>query len=388
MNQRVLLFFLTLFFLVTATIAVTLWAKGYSLSPKAGRSGYELEKSGMILAKSLPDGAKIFVDDKLVSATNATVSGLKGGKHRVRLEKEGFISWEKELDVPEELVLEIDAVLIPLTPELKPLTQTGARFPVISSDRSRVFYLAEKSDPSGVWYLPLAGGSAWFNLSRTTPRLLIADRIKAQSLLPKVSFSAAEKISVSPDDSEILLRMSPSIYYIVNLGADNTETAVATTSAEPTFKRWQKIDEVNRTAAVGKTKRGEAFIKTALEPTTVASPDGKRYLYRQKNGKSVEFHVRDLTEPLAVGDREDYLTFTAEEKALPKVFWYSDSRHLILLEDSTISIISIDGSNKTKIYSGNPLAGDIYPTPDGSKLIILTSFNPEASGDLYSIRVR
>lgn len=379
MSSRVPLFFLTLAALSTATVIVTLWAKGYTLNKKE----VKLEKTGMILAKSSPDGAKIFVDGKLTSATNATLSGLKGGRHQIRIEKEGFISWKKEVEVKEELVLEINAVLIPLTPELKPLTTTGAKSPLLSSDRTRIFYLTAKATPPGVWSLPLTQTAPWLNIFRPTPRLAAADRREE-----KIAFSAGTDLAIAPDDSQLLIEMNPQGFYLLLLGQVNLENTVATSSAQPTFSRWDKIEKEIRTNLLEKTKKGKEFKEIAFELTTLPSPNGKRFLYEVERGDKIEYHVRDLSEPLGVGDKEDYLTFVADKEQLPKVSWYSDSRHLILVEGSAISLVEIDGDNKTKVYSGKLLSDNVFPTPDGSKLIALTSFNPEAQGDLYAISLR
>lgn len=384
MVKRVQLFFLTLIALSLTTTAVILWAKGYTLNKKEAK----LEKTGMILAKSKPDGAKIFVDEKLVSATNATIAGLKNGQHSLRIEKEGYVPWRKDVEVFEELVLEIEAVLVPLTLELKPLTSTGARSPVLAADRTRIFYLAAKAEPPGVWYLPLSSAASWLPSFKPTPKLLIADRNEEKLGQRKIAFSAAAKLSAAPDDSELLLEMNPQGFYLLPLGQVAGENFTATSSAEPTFKHWAELEEENRTNLLTKTKGGEVFKAAAPALTATPSPDGKRFLYLVEPEGTIEYHVRDLSEPLAVGDKEDYLTFKASKEKPPKVFWYTDSRHLILLEDSTISLIRIDGTNKTQIYSGNLYADEVFPTPDGAKLIILTSFNPEAEGNLYAISLR
>jgi hypothetical protein len=73
--------------------------------------------------------------------------------------------------------------------------------------------------------------------------------------------------------------------------------------------------------------------------------------------------------------------------------WYPDSRHLLSFEPTapesstgSITIMELDGANKKTIFSGQVKTGEIFPHPDGSKIIILTNFtNDPSQENLYSI---
>jgi len=68
--------------------------------------------------------------------------------------------------------------------------------------------------------------------------------------------------------------------------------------------------------------------------------------------------------------------------------WFPDSRHLLWVSANQIQIKEYDNTNVTKVYSG-PYAGTfVYPWPDGSQLLILTSFSPETPNNLYAIELR
>ena len=109
----------------------------------------------------------------------------------------------------------------------------------------------------------------------------------------------------------------------------------------------------------------------------------------------------------------------------PKFSWYSDSFHLIVLdggpktpsedltaqapantntggeeageealetkpvgEIGTISLIRIDGSNKTEIYNNIIYSDRIFSSPGGDKIVLLTSFKSEAETNLYTVSIR
>lgn len=395
MRHRVPLFIITAALLLTVIIVLSFWAQGYTLDRQSGR----LEKTGMILVKSQPDGAKIFVDDKLVSATNATLAALKPGRHRVRLEKEGYAAWRKDLPVQTDLVTEVNAVLIPLTPKLLPLTVNGIHAPTLAHDGQRLAFFSPQNATPGLWFLNL-NERHLFNLTRPVPKMLLADT-------PNTGYSRGTSLAWSPDDSEILLTMNKQGYYLLDTTTLPVLGATATASATPTLARWQENEEKNRLAVMEKARLPEALKEVVLQEKTLFSPNGQRFLYQKINGQKNEYHVYDLSDPLPVGGREDYLTLTVSPKDNLKVFWYSDSRHLLLFScqqtvnknaltnenvgqcrEGTVELTDIDGTNRTQIYRGAVADDSLFPSPDGSEIIISTSFNQEAEPNLYAISLR
>jgi hypothetical protein len=73
---------------------------------------------------------------------------------------------------------------------------------------------------------------------------------------------------------------------------------------------------------------------------------------------------------------------------LNTIQWFPDSKHLLFVQDGKIMIMEYDGQNITTLYYG-PFASDfVYPWPDGSKLIIKTSFSPDSPDNLYVIDLK
>ena len=85
---RVLLF---LIFLALVVVIVAL-ARGYRFNVEDGT----LTSTGIISANSLPTGAKIFINDNLAGVTNTNIT-LSPGKYTIRISKEGFTEWKKEV---------------------------------------------------------------------------------------------------------------------------------------------------------------------------------------------------------------------------------------------------------------------------------------------------
>ncbi len=412
MSSRVAIFFTTLFVLSVVSFAVFFFASGYTLNRQSGK----IEKTGMVVVKSDPDVAKIYVDGALVSATNATVANLKPGAHKIRLDKEGFAVWQKEILVKEELVTEVNAVLVPLTPKLLPLTVNGVTAPALSTDGERIAFFSSNVQTPGIWFLPLAGRTL-LNLSQSSPKLLIADS-------GQKSFSAGTDIQWSPDDSEVLAQLNRQGYYLISVSQIPSSSFTATSSAEPTLERWREIEVKSRQGLLDKIAVAAEIAQSAIEPKTLWAQNGKRFLYQKEGSNKIEYHVYDLTNPLPVGGKNDYLSLTVDKPSNLKVGWYSDSNHLLLFScqkfaaavpsptptptavtkltttdsssvgeaggcrEGAVELIEIDGTNRTLVYKGAVYSDQVFPSPDGSQLIILTSFNPDTEPNLYAISLR
>src|SRR3989344_9021614 len=121
MLSRILLF-LTGFILVpVCTYFVILFARGFRLD----FTRRSLQPTGLLVLKSLPDGAQIYLNSKLTSATDTTVN-LTPGTYKVEIKKQGFSVWTKTLQVDAEVVTRAVATLFPSVPSFKAITTTGA----------------------------------------------------------------------------------------------------------------------------------------------------------------------------------------------------------------------------------------------------------------------
>ena len=71
---------LTIAVIMSVTSALYLYTSGYRLDKGKGNT-IDLAKTGMVSAKSIPEGASVYLDGKLMTATNDTLSGIVGSCH-------------------------------------------------------------------------------------------------------------------------------------------------------------------------------------------------------------------------------------------------------------------------------------------------------------------
>ena len=93
LNRKRALLFASLFVGVgVIAFLIIRLAQGYKPDLSTGT----LRPTGLLVATSDPDAAQLFVDGKLKSATNTTLS-LAPDKYEVEIKKDGFFPWKKTL---------------------------------------------------------------------------------------------------------------------------------------------------------------------------------------------------------------------------------------------------------------------------------------------------
>lgn len=386
MDKHSFIFIATILLILAASTALFMYGKGYNFN----RQTKTWEKTGMIVVKSLPVGGNIYLNGNLYkAATNTSLANLKPDLYNLRIEKDGYSTFQKDVPVKEEYATEITAVLTPLNPELRPLTTTGAQNALFTSARDKIIFLTRDRENPGIWSLSLSGNL--FSLFKGNIDVLVPDQARAV-------FSLAEGLYLSPNDEQALVTMNKAGYYVLDLTASKT-TPQATSSAQKVFDAWGVAAKQKKLELAHRNRVPPNLENIATESATLWSPDEKRFAYVVESPDSQQYHVYDTSDNLDIGEKADYTTVTIPKTQKSRLTWYSDSKHLIIstceeeLPNETclsgnIRLIRIDGTNNTLVYSGALSSTSVFPTPDGTKIIILTSFNPSSVPNLYAIILR
>jgi hypothetical protein len=391
--------------ILLSTLIAVIWARGFKPNFKTGT----FQHTGLIVAQSRPVGAQVYLNGRLTDATDTNISYLDPGTYRIRIQKDGFTTWEKNVDVKADLATEILALLFPVAPQISPLTTTGAYNPTLSPDNSKVIY-GVPGDHGGLFMLTF--GSGPFSLGQGT-KTIFKNQLG-------YDFSKA-KFLWSPDSKQVIASFSDEQNsntgnILVDVDKSDQEIRDISGSLNPTLSAWQ--DEINtqsQTIAVripGNIKSATAEAKTVdskqstvdseaqtgvatdltvnSQPSTVnslsyfptgfmPSPDGEKFLYKDKNG---DYKVYDL--------KLKKETSLPNLSGLRNISWYPDSDHLIIAQNNAISIIETNGFNKMGIYSGKFEDGFVYSNPTGSRLLILTTLTQPGSTppNLYAINLK
>lgn len=383
-------------------------AQGY----KPDFSAKTLRPTGLLVATSIPDGAQVFIDGKLKSATNTTLS-LSPDEYEVEIKKDGYTSWKKTLQIKKELVTKTDAYLFSSFPDLRALTFTGAENPVLSPDGSRVAYAVSSPSASfskqGLWVLDLTDRP--LGLSRE-PRQIVANT-------PNYDFSKAE-IRWSPDSKQILAtfktttgkgKTAKTISENFLLDADRFNPQTALIDTTPTLnlllESWKKEEETRFQAQISKLP--EKLLNIIQEKTAEIkfAPDETKIMYTatasatipenlippppspstQKEEREIKpgrIYVYDLKE-----DKNFFISEAPTKDQSPKtISWFPTSKHIFIVQKDKISIIEYDGTNKVDVYTGPFVNSFAFPFPAGNRILILTSIGKDTPPNLYAVSLR
>lgn len=369
MSKRFVVTIITLVIIGLAAAVAIFLAKGYTISPAEKR----IVGTGIINITSEPDAASVFIDGHLTTATNATVSSLPSKSYSVRVVKEGFIPWERSVEVKEGLVTPLKITLFPAIPTMYPLTFNSVSNPVLSADGSKLSFIVPGGKKAGVWI---------WTMSRNQPiafaRSSEPHQIAANS---GVDYSKAV-LRWSPDSKQVLATVGKN-NYLLNEGILNTEPRDITPVLTATLKGWDDETSAKDVARIEAIKDLDTQKLASSSSILRFSPDETKFMYapvgsRQKTEDAVKFKVFDIE----TGKQYD-LPFSKAH------VWLPDSRHVILVEDNTISVLDFDGTNKAVIYAGKFEDSFVFPWPDSSRLVIISSFpTPTASEpNLYGINL-
>lgn len=405
MMKKAIVYVVTIIFLIVATITVILYGRGYNFNFGDGKIG--ILGTGLLAATSQPDGAGIYINNHLTSATNNTIS-LAPGEYDVKISKSGYSTWNKKIKIEKEVVSSIYALLIPIAPKLDNVTQTGVSNPVLDPTRTKIAYTVSSSDDSrknGVYILDM--GLRPILTLQSSSSQIADDTID--------NFSKA-RLSWSPDAKEIMATISAGIddetTYLLKTGFnENPQDITATLTSVGSIWKEQKNTQdksqllgfktnlqnlIKEHFAVLSWSEDETKIlytasKSATLPLIIEPPligtnstpevreikEGSVYVYDIREDKN--FKILDIMPEHA---SQDFInTFPLN--------WFADSKHLLFVAEKKIDIMDYDGQNKTTIYAGPFTDNYVFSWPDGSKILMLTNLgNPTIFPNLYTIGLK
>ena len=400
MSKRFLITLITLLVIgISATVAIFL-AKGYTFSTKEKR----IVGTGIVTVTSTPDAASVYIDGHLTTATNATISSLVPDDYSVRVVKEGFIPWEKKVEVKEGLVTDLKITLFPAIPTIYPLTFTGVKNPILSPDGSKLAYIVSSSSPDGS--INKKGG-VWVWALKSDQPIAFARGAEPHQIAESRLINYTDALLKWSPDSKQVLATAGNNNYLLNDNGINSEPRDITPILAATLNAWEEDiktkDEARlltiKNTDARKIASSSARLATAERANLKWSPDETKFMYVSEDRGQRTTDIRQKTPQQSSGQAEDGIKFkvydleTNAQFDIPEALahtWLPDSRHIVLVEKQQISIVDFDGSNKAIIYAGGFDNSFVFAWPDSSRLMIINSLpTPTASEpNLYGINLK
>jgi WD40 repeat protein len=412
MRKQVLTPLLVLILLILATTGVILYGKGYRFG-KLSDGRPTVSKTGLLVTTSKPDGAQVFINGNLTSATDDTID-LLPGEYDVKISKDGYFPWEKKVKIEKEVVTKADALLFPTAPRLESITSSGVENPVIDPAKHRIaFRIASQSaKKNGVYVLDM----------NTNPVLTLQSAAKQLTDDVSGDIFSVSTYAWSPDGETLFASISASrdisTYYQLRTNGFNDVPRNVTAILGGIQDQWALDRREKDLARMSGLKK--PLIKMIGENFQIIewSPDETKILYtasrsaelpliikprrigidtmrEERNIKQGSMYVYDIQDDINYKIYEHDMQGCSSTETdqscpvLPHFQWFPDSEHLITIQDKKINVLELDGTNSTTIYAGPFIDSYVFPWPNGSKIVILTNFNnPGVPPTLYTIGLR
>ena len=383
-------------FIIISTYIISLIARGYRFSIK---DGLILNPTGMISATSRPKGASVYVNEKLVTATDDTIN-LSPGVYSLKINKDGFLPWQKTITIKPETVYQADIQLFSAVPDLKPLTLTGAINPSSNIENTKIVYAvasASATKDNGLYLIESNG----------LPVSLI--RGISRQLFPNTATIDWSKYSFtfSPNSREILATsLDEKINYLLNLDTfiDPTKLTDKTNDLSTINQNWQIQTTTILAAKLDRIpKEIQPLVSTSSAKNIQFSSDENKILYLAQTEGDITKNI--ITPPPAqstqnqnraikkdnyyVYDLKDDTNFLIGNKNdFTELRWIPNSNNIVFVQGQNLNVIDYDGTNQQTLFSSNFDPNCVYPWVDGSKIVILTSAYPTAPTNLYTISIK
>ncbi len=391
-NRQLIISVIIFIGLVAATILVVLYGKGYRFGFEPG--GFELKGTGLLVAKSVPDGAQVFVDGKLRTATDATIN-LPPGDYEIKITKEGYFPWQKRVKIQAEIVTQAEALLIPIAPKLESITELGAENPVIDPSLTKIAFTVSSGSATrnGIYVFDMGSN-----------RILTLQGSSTQIVDNSFDEFSRSEISWSPDGQDIIATISGTITnttYLLDTDRPNQPPNDITQNLQSINQTWQALAQARERSVRNSLPRKVRSLADQNFDILSISPDESKILYTASRSASLPLVI----EPRLVG-----VNSTSEERNIGKGLVYvydvredrnykmdalnfrdtfsfmNNSKNIIFVREKALHIIDFDGLNDTTVYAGPFEHQYIFPWPDSTRIVILTNLgNKNTLPNLYTI---
>lgn len=395
-KKSIIIILLVLILIASSTYFISMFARGYQINFNQGPS---LTATGILSVTSRPKGASVYINDRLVTATDDTIN-LTPDTYTIKIVADGYLPWEKTVSIKKEIVYQTDTQLFRSVSDLRPITVTGAINPTISPNMTQIAYSvasASASKDNGLYLIQLTDNPIL--ISRNTPRQLSPN-------LPGIDWSKFT-FEFSPDSRQILAtNKTANISYLLSL-----DSTISQKNLYDVTPRLSLIKEdwnnQNQLLIASKLERLpeelRSLISTDSAQNITFSTDDNKVLYLSKIDGNISSNI--ITPPPAqstqtqsrnikkdnyyVYDLKDDTNFLIGSKdSINDPFWLPSSNSIVFVEDKTIKVVEYDGTNKQSLFAGNFHEHSVYPWSDGSRIVTLTSPYTNAPENLYAISIK
>lgn len=372
MKRLISALLIVLFFLILGYILLI-----YATGKRLTRNG-DLVGVGIIQIDTTPDNSKIYINGEHKDDGDTNLENLRPGKYSIKVEKDNYSPWQKEIEVIEGKITPLKVKLFPSNPSLTAATFNGVYSPRISPDGSRIAFGSTFEGKKGLWILELQDRQLFFN--NNTQRQIVVDT-------NNFTFSNAS-FSWSPDSKAILVDIknnSTAVQTAFLLKPDvlNTSPEDVTQKLATLKESWAEQlakSNTDKLKSLGK----EAEVLASHSKEILFSADNSAFIVVKEDQTATVYDTKPSPVP---GVKPLQIDLPSAERYL----WFQDgTKHIIVLEKNLISLMDTDATNKASIFTGDFDKEAVFSWPNGSRLILTLNLNSRSNPlpNLYTIDLR
>ena len=392
-HNKNFLFVLSVFTtIIIGTIIISLLARGYRINIK---NGLVLNPSGLLSVTSQPKPASVFINDRLITATDDTIN-LPPATYDVKITKDGYLAWQKIISVKKEIVSLTDAHLFKSAPSLEPLSLSGAINPQVSPDKSKIVFAvasASASTSNGLYIVELSNTPLG---AKNTPKLIIPNSFS-------INWANALSFQFSPDSNQVLATFANQVYQI-DLNNPSKPLYDVTLQLSLIKQSWhEKEDQIIKDRLTLLPQELTPFISTQsalfvqvnqnkdrvlylsaqdgyLDDALITPPPSKSDQTQQRQIQAGNYYIYDIKQDtnFLIGSLQD----------INSPFWLPNSNHIAYANNNSLKSTEYDSTNTNTLFTNQFEPSIIAPWFDGSKIVILTNTLTPNQDNLYTVGIR
>lgn len=342
-SRRIIYTIFILLFLAVTPIII-LYTAGYRYNFQK----HKIQKTGILILKSKPEKATIFLNNKLQkNTTPARIVNLLPGDYSIKIEKDGYYPWEKTLPIESRLTTFAENILLFKKSLPTKIIDSEVDSFILSPDKQKIIYFQTLE----------AGKEIWLLNFKTFKKSILYRSAEKNNQKLKVEWDQNSQNILITNEDEITKIAK---YIVFNL--ETQETSVYQNLNEFYFKFKglnDKLIEGNQLEALSFIQdTPQNFLATLNKKNqnlTILDNDSGLIIFQTKadyaawlkNGNKI-LYINDyeIWTYDSVTNEEHLITRYSQE--IKKALWLNDNYILILL-DNTIKVIELDERDQRNI---------------------------------------
>lgn len=211
-----IVFFLIFSFLIVLTSFVFLLLNGKTISPSG-----QIENRGIVRINSVPENVEVYINGERASLTGKIIQNIELGEVDIRLEKEGFESWEKKVVVESGFVKDVFAQLFPENLNLQQISSLNIDKITYSEDANYAYFTvinSEINDEIGLWGISFESRFLDFNGSTEPEKIATFSATQINNLKNNAYF-----LNLSQNRDRVVLDI-PAAQSLTSYDTNNSDT--------------------------------------------------------------------------------------------------------------------------------------------------------------------